>query len=347
MNKKIKIKYILLDKLKFNKKAIRLKDRTDEFSIVDYLFQSNSILSLLLSIGENGYFDTEPLIVVKTKKKYKVIDGNLRLASLKVLSNPLKLNVYKNKLKQILEETSYRPNKIPCIVINNKSDFNIQLGYKHISSFNRWDVSIKRHYIDMFNEKLSDENIEKNSRTIAKTIGSKSMYVMKYIIIAELIKKIKINNEYSSAPIALNALVVSKLFDILSFENINHFLGIRLSNNPLEKLNYHNLEALIKMISSISTDNNFFDKLNDSLENSYFASQLSNGIFFQDDLKSSKDNFHFLEKIENIVGYLSSLNTTDILNFTDKELNYLNKLNEKTSNIISVRLHLNKKTIIS
>ncbi len=343
MSKKTKFKYISLNKLKFNKKSPRLKDKDYNkiLDTVNFLFQSNSILTLMLSIGENGYFDTEPLIVVKTKNNYKVIDGNLRLASLKVLSNPLKLKTYKNKLNQILEETSYRPNKIPCLIIDNEKDLNIQLGYKHISGFTSWDILEKLLYIKSFNKSLSSHNIEKNTRTIAKTVGTKALYIKKYIILSELINRIESSNEYSSSPIELNTSIIYRLLKTLSFQNINNFIGIELTNSPLKKLDYSNLEILIKTITSISIENNFFDKLNNSLENSYFASQFAKGVFFKNDLKLAKDNFNLLEKIENLKEYLSSLNTTDILNFTGKELSNLTEINEKISSILYLKLHIN------
>ena len=79
MNKKAKLKYISLKKLKFNKESIRLKDQDYKvINTVNFLFQNNSILKLLLSIGENGYFNTEPLIVMKTKNNEKHIGLSIK-----------------------------------------------------------------------------------------------------------------------------------------------------------------------------------------------------------------------------------------------------------------------------
>lgn len=334
MNKGSSLKYISLNKLKFDKKNIRFNQNIKKYTIND-IFSEFSILPLMLSIGENGYFDTEPLIVIKKKKSYKVIDGNLRLASLKVLSNPLLLNVYKNKLKQILDETSFRPNRIPCIIIENKKIMKKQLGYKHITAHANWFMEHKRVYIQQLNSKLSTNDIESNARTIAKTVGTDALYILKYIIVEKLIELIIKNNEYSATPLAISEKEIYKIFFIFKLDNILNFIGITLDNNPFKKLNYDKLEIIIKLIKNCS--NEYLEELNDSIENSYIAEQLINGTLFKHELKLSQQSSEMLKEVGQLNNILKRFTVLDVEKLNIEDMEILKSLHKKVDNFINYK----------
>lgn len=56
--------------------------------IIQYLFDHDKAIELVQSIVARGYFPNEPLLVVKEKEGYIVLEGNRRLAALKVLREP-------------------------------------------------------------------------------------------------------------------------------------------------------------------------------------------------------------------------------------------------------------------
>src|SRR5882762_9376812 len=62
----------------------------DEDEVLDWMLKDATIVELMGSIGEQGYFPGEPLLVVPAKKggKYYVVEGNRRLSAVKLLLKP-------------------------------------------------------------------------------------------------------------------------------------------------------------------------------------------------------------------------------------------------------------------
>jgi hypothetical protein len=52
------------------------------------MLEDESIIELMLAIGQHDFFVGEALLVVKNGDGFTVVEGNRRLTSLKLLSNP-------------------------------------------------------------------------------------------------------------------------------------------------------------------------------------------------------------------------------------------------------------------
>lgn len=88
------IQYIETGKLDFdpeNPRFYRLNDRAgSDDAVIEEMLDDESVQDLMLSIGEQDYFPGEPLLVVKKGKKFVVVEGNRRLAAVKLLNGDLK-----------------------------------------------------------------------------------------------------------------------------------------------------------------------------------------------------------------------------------------------------------------
>ena len=105
----------------------------DEKKIINWMLQDASIIELMLAIGQNGFFIGESLLVVEEDNRYIVVEGNRRLTSLKLLSNPSLAEIHTKKIEKVLEETQNRPIEIPCILFDNRSEITQYLGYRHVT----------------------------------------------------------------------------------------------------------------------------------------------------------------------------------------------------------------------
>jgi hypothetical protein len=63
------------------------------------LLEDESIIELMLAIGQHDFFVGEALLVVKNGDGFTVVEGNRRLTSLKLLSNPSLATIRVNKVK--------------------------------------------------------------------------------------------------------------------------------------------------------------------------------------------------------------------------------------------------------
>jgi len=271
----MKLKYIAFKKLKFNKKSFRLNNlilshtKLDDVIIIKYLLNNYSVFNIIKSINNNGYFDIEPLIVFKTKNRYKVIDGNLRLASLKLLLNPKLFPLDNSNKYKYLKESKSKLSSIPCLIIKNKTDIDRMLGYKHITNINSWNIENKMNYFSKIDNSLGEDNFRYNVKKIAETTGCREFYVLKYIIISRIIKIIKSDFYFNSINYNnFNYIILLKLFD---YDSIIDYLGINFAiENPIQTLNYDNLKIFIMMMTTERESNlSLLSKLDDILNKSY------------------------------------------------------------------------------
>ena len=101
-----KIEYIKIENLILDSNNPRLPSYlhgVDENQIIDYMVLDAATIELMQAIGENDFFSGEQLLVVEVEnKKYKVIEGNRRLTSVKLLNDPDLASVQTKKIKRQL-----------------------------------------------------------------------------------------------------------------------------------------------------------------------------------------------------------------------------------------------------
>jgi len=242
---------IEVEKLVFDPKNPRvpqsLQGIEDEAKIINYMVQYGNVTDLMLSIAETGYSDAEPLLVVQGDKgKYVVVEGNRRLAALKLLNNPNLTDIRVKAINEIIENAKTEiPQKVPCVVYQNRNYILDYLGYRHITGVKDWGPLEKARYL----EQLYDvNNGEQNKGTIysklAKMIGSKPNYVYKLHQALKLYDKAN-DEAYYGAKITEEQISFSLITTALGYNEIVEFLGLNESQNDiLENLNEDNYKKL-------------------------------------------------------------------------------------------------------
>src|ERR1035438_9309930 len=85
-------KKISTDLLDFDPENPRLvedgtKNPSEEY-IINALAETADLSEVVASIAANGYFDIEPLIVQRVNDRFRVLEGNRRLAAIRLLQKP-------------------------------------------------------------------------------------------------------------------------------------------------------------------------------------------------------------------------------------------------------------------
>lgn len=222
---------INLDNLKFDAKnprlPVRLQGITDESKVIDYMVKYGNIIELMLSIAETGYSDAEPLLIVKeTDGTYTVVEGNRRLAALKLLSKPELTKVRTQSIKDVISDAKNIPTEIPCILYPNREDVLDYLGYRHITGVKDWGALEKARYLDqLYQIHIKDTSQDKIYQKLAKMIGSRSDYVYKLHTALKLYDKAN-DNAYYGADIKEEDISFSWLTTALGYSGISEFIGL-------------------------------------------------------------------------------------------------------------------------
>lgn len=123
-----------------------IKPTTKESEILKILWEAMDVLELVQSIAASGYFPHEPLIVAKEGGKNIVIEGNRRLAALKVLITPSIAKEHGWELPKISESDRKKLEEVPAIISDREHSWRY-LGFKHVNGPAKWTSYAKAKYI--------------------------------------------------------------------------------------------------------------------------------------------------------------------------------------------------------
>lgn len=319
--KLIKIENLQLDL--FNPRLPKSKQGKDENAVIEYLLLEAATTELMESIGENDFFVGEMLLVIPSEQKdnYVVVEGNRRLAAVKLLSNHSLATVKKQTTKEIADNAKYKPTELPCLVFNKREEIQQFLGFVHITGKKSWRMLEKARYLHDLRHSGSYKELSLSdaSKEIARIIGSRSPYVRKMLISYALYEIVEDEKFYQIDGLSDSTFFLNYFSDGLQKENIRKYLNINLdSETPLNKLDHEHLKEMTMWwfqksegVSRVLGDSEGMRLLNEVLGNSvaleafkrgstiYYAYELTNDIDYQFE-KKVKEAVQALEQADRL-----------------------------------------------
>lgn len=111
-------------------------DKDTQDALIADLFSNEDAMQVVESIVENGFFPDELPIVVNEGGKLVVIEGNRRVAALKVLINPALVPAYHYKIKELAE--GHSPiREVEVVIAPHRDQVNKLLAIKHTKNTRR------------------------------------------------------------------------------------------------------------------------------------------------------------------------------------------------------------------
>jgi hypothetical protein len=253
MTKETKIDYIPLENLLFDPENPRLPssmDRNDE-KIIEYMLRDASLLELMKSIAENGYSGSEPLLIVPAEKQgnFVVVEGNRRLAALKILSKPGLATVRQQSVEEITSSSRNFPNEIPCIMHGKRDEILDYLGYRHITGVKSWGALEKARYVEqLFKKHKIKGSLEENYKILANMIGSRADHVGRLLSSLKLYELAN-ENAYFSIDIQEKEINFSILYTAIGYKNIHEYIGLENSGDTdLKHVKQNNFEFIFRSL---------------------------------------------------------------------------------------------------
>ena len=143
------IKLLPVSDLTFDRKNPRLSEFDvvdNEANIIKVLWDTMDVQELVLSIAASGYFQHEPVIVAHENGRNVVIEGNRRLAAVKLLLRPDVGGDLNAKIPAISNERAESLREIPTLLSSRKGAWRY-LGFKHVNGPAKWGSYAKSNYI--------------------------------------------------------------------------------------------------------------------------------------------------------------------------------------------------------
>ena len=254
---------ILISQLRLDSENPRLPERlktsnTSESDVLNWMLEDATLVDLIASIAENGFFLGEPIIAIQEGRleNYIVIEGNRRLAALKLLQNPSIASISFKTVSE-LSRIAWSNNRIPLDIsvylASDRDSVDNYLGFRHVTGVKQWPTISKARYLyRLFKKKDYYDGI---FRELAREIGSKSPYVKRLVYGYELFSKIKDHNYYG-LDLDEESFDLSRITDAAIINsNIASYMGFDSDNrNPSENLNEEKFKQVVEWLYKVQSD---------------------------------------------------------------------------------------------
>ena len=123
-----------------------LSENSSDSEVIEFLWEAMDVRELVLSIAASGYFPNEPLIVTRESGENVVIEGNRRLAAVRVLLEPALIEVSRQAIPDIDEVAKEDLRSLPVMIQTRKTAWRY-IGFKHVNGPAKWSSYAKANYI--------------------------------------------------------------------------------------------------------------------------------------------------------------------------------------------------------
>ena len=152
-------------------------DDSEEVDVLRLLWEAMDVKELAMSIAASGFFRHEPLIVAQENGRNVVIEGNRRLAAVKLLLNPASVEELAPHVPAISRAEKAALETLPTVPATRESAWRF-LGFKHVNGPAKWSSYAKSRYVAevhrKFNVSLDDiaRQIGDTHRTVRRLYRS-------------------------------------------------------------------------------------------------------------------------------------------------------------------------------
>lgn len=247
---KVEIKYLDFDPNNPRMVEDGIKNPTDAQVIVA-LADTADLGEVVQSIAANGYIDIEPLIAQRVGDKWRVLEGNRRLAAIRILLDPSLADDTGIKVPPISPENLATLKSVTVYSVSSPDEAREYIGFKHINGPHKWDAVAKARFAaDWYRkDKMNGVTID----TIARRLGDGHDTVVRLVngmFVLDQAAKEKIYDIKDRYP--GKKFAFSHLYTALTRPGYRDFLGLpeewRASDpepDPVSKENLDNLKQVL------------------------------------------------------------------------------------------------------
>lgn len=201
----------------------------DEEELLAILWREYSVDEVAMSIAENGFFPHEPLFVAEEERQLVVIEGNRRLAAVRLLCGAeLRQRLGVTDLPEISASQQSDLESLPVIRCK-REDVWQYVGFKHVNGPQVWNSLAKAQYIAWVRNELGTD-----LQDVARTIGDKHNTVARLYRAYMALEQAEANDVYSRERRFRRHFSFSHLYTGLDYPGISDFTGIAPLDPPNE-----------------------------------------------------------------------------------------------------------------
>ena len=218
------VMYVSTSELFFDSKNPRLVEAggpENQKDILRILWRDFAVDEIALSIAANGYFPYEPLFAMKKDGKLVVVEGNRRLAAVRLLVDPdLRRDVGATDLPTITAAAKKALDTLP-VVTCSRDEIWQYVGFKHVNGPQQWQSYSKARYIAWVHNDLKVPLDE-----IAQQIGDQHSTVKRLYRAWMVLEQAEKAGVFSREDRSRRHFSFSHLYTGLDYPGVQKFLGL-------------------------------------------------------------------------------------------------------------------------
>lgn len=224
--------------------------------IIAHLYRAEDLNELLQSIAANGYMDIEPFIVCRENDRLTVLEGNRRLAAVRLLGDDeLSDKIYdatrtRIRVPEITQQCRDTLEKISVYRVANREDADAFIGFKHINGAARWSSYAKAKFAARWHRTSNLSLTE-----IANQIGDSHTTIKRMVHAIHVLEQAEEKSLFDIDDRWNPRFSFSHLYTALSRPDYRKFLGLDLQwasyepkPNPVSKDKEGHLAELLRWI---------------------------------------------------------------------------------------------------
>lgn len=231
LNKVTKVQVTRLRLDHKNPRLLEQSESTNDSAIIGRLFRGAELDELLQSISTNGYLDIEPLVVTGDANDLVVLEGNRRLAALRLLREPDLANQIsraegiKIRVPEVDESVRSTMEEISVYYVGNREDARSFLGFKHINGPAKWDAYAKARFAAEWYDASQGTSLSE----IARSIGDRHDTIKRMVSAIFVLDQAQQNNLFSVEDRHTLRFSFSHLYTALGRSQFMAYLGLESS----------------------------------------------------------------------------------------------------------------------
>ena len=225
---KVPVEWLALDRE--NPRLVYSIGELSDADIIAQLYRSEDLSELLQSIAANGYLDIEPLVVLNGDGSLIVLEGNRRLAAIRLFEKPKLADLVSQRAKVRVnvpdfdEEFRSTIHKISVYRVESRADARSFIGFKHINGAAKWQSYAKARFAAKWYEESRNQGV--TLEDIAAQIGDKHDTIKRMVNAIYVLDQADETGVFQLSERATPRFNFSHLYTALSRAPYMRFLGL-------------------------------------------------------------------------------------------------------------------------
>lgn len=203
---------------------------TGDQAVIAMLATSADLAELIQSISTSGYINIEPIIVIERNGRLAVLEGNRRLAAVKVLRDPELAKAARVSVPAMEPDKVASLNEILAFRVAHEDDARDLIGFKHINGPQSWDAFAKARFaarwLDAEHAKKGAGQPSMNLQQIASRMGDQHMTMHRMVAALYVLNQAEREGVYDINDRKRKSFSFSHLYTGLSYEEFTNYLGM-------------------------------------------------------------------------------------------------------------------------